>query len=126
MNVKIDTKEKFSVFTPQNPLFSANMTEELENLLLGQMEKPVPHVVLDLENVENIEDAVAKKIATIQQQFYENGKSFVICCMKDNVKSVFDTLDLLDVMNVTPTQSEAWDILQMEEVERELLGGFED
>jgi hypothetical protein len=25
-------------------------------------------------------------------------------------------------MNVTPTESEAWDILQMEEIERELLG----
>jgi hypothetical protein len=24
-------------------------------------------------------------------------------------------------MNITPTESEAWDILQMEEIERELL-----
>ena len=27
------------------------------------------------------------------------------------------------MMNVTPTESEAYDIVQMEEVERELLGG---
>jgi hypothetical protein len=27
------------------------------------------------------------------------------------------------MMNVTPTESEAWDIVQMEEVERELLNG---
>ena len=26
-------------------------------------------------------------------------------------------------MNVTPTESEAWDIVQMEEIERELLDG---
>jgi hypothetical protein len=26
-------------------------------------------------------------------------------------------------MNVTPTESEAYDIVQMEEIERELLGG---
>jgi hypothetical protein len=25
------------------------------------------------------------------------------------------------MMNITPTESEAWDILQMEEIERELL-----
>jgi hypothetical protein len=30
---------------------------------------------------------------------------------------------LLELMNVTPTESEAWDIVQMEEIERELLGG---
>jgi hypothetical protein len=28
----------------------------------------------------------------------------------------------LELMNVTPTESEAWDIVQMEEIERELLG----
>jgi len=27
----------------------------------------------------------------------------------------------LELMNVTPTQSEAWDIVQMEEIERDLL-----
>ncbi|RYZ15978.1 MAG: anti-anti-sigma factor, partial [Chitinophagaceae bacterium] len=32
-----------------------------------------------------------------------------------------DGLDLLELMNVTPTESEAWDIVQMEEIERELL-----
>jgi len=30
-------------------------------------------------------------------------------------------LDLLDYLNITPSESEAWDIVQMEEIERELL-----
>jgi hypothetical protein len=29
--------------------------------------------------------------------------------------------ELLELMNVTPTESEAWDIVQMEEIEREFL-----
>jgi len=29
-------------------------------------------------------------------------------------------------MNVTPTESEAWDMVQMEEIERELLDDGED
>ena len=28
---------------------------------------------------------------------------------------------LLETMNITPTESEAWDIVQMEEIERELM-----
>jgi len=32
---------------------------------------------------------------------------------------------LLETMNIAPTLSEAWDILQMEEIERELLDGWE-
>jgi hypothetical protein len=30
------------------------------------------------------------------------------------------------MMNITPTESEAWDILQMEEIERELLNDSEE
>jgi len=30
------------------------------------------------------------------------------------------------MMNITPTESEAWDIIQMEEIERELLDGEAD
>ena len=29
-------------------------------------------------------------------------------------------------MNITPSESEAWDIVQMEEIERELLNDFDD
>jgi hypothetical protein len=39
------------------------------------------------------------------------------------VETIFDQLELLEMMNVTPTESEAWDIVQMEEIERELLDG---
>jgi hypothetical protein len=42
--------------------------------------------------------------------------------MQKPVEEFFDQLELLDVLNFTPTESEAWDIVQMEEIERELLG----
>jgi hypothetical protein len=29
------------------------------------------------------------------------------------------------MMNITPSESEAWDIVQMEEIERELMGDFD-
>ena len=41
MNVKIDTKEKFTVITPQISELTANMTVELSNLLL-------PYLVINL------------------------------------------------------------------------------
>jgi hypothetical protein len=37
------------------------------------------------------------------------------------VEEFLDQNDLLEMMNITPTQSEAWDIVQMEEIEREFL-----
>jgi hypothetical protein len=39
------------------------------------------------------------------------------------VEDLFESLELMDFLNITPTESEAWDIVQMEEIERELLDG---
>lgn len=125
MNVKIDTKEKFSVITPADEIFTANMTEELSNLLLGYINKNIPHLVLNLEAVKEIDVACCETIATIQQQFYEQNCSFVICEMAAAVEDVFEQAELLELLNATPTETEAWDIVQMEEIERELLGDFD-
>ena len=32
MKLKIDTKEKFIVLTPEEPIISANMTEDIEKI----------------------------------------------------------------------------------------------
>lgn len=126
MNFKIDTKEKFSVFRLEEAELSANMTEELDNQLLVYLENPIPHLILDMGNVTLVDAAIAQKIATIQQEFYDKNASFVICCMSDNIENIFDSEELLETMNVTPTESEAWDIVQMEEIERELLSDFDE
>ena len=76
--------------------------------------------------VTEIDEQAAEKFSFIQQQFYELNKSMVICEMQPPVEAVFEKLDLTDVMNITPTESEAWDIVQMEEIERELLSDFEE
>ncbi|RYY56413.1 MAG: anti-anti-sigma factor, partial [Chitinophagaceae bacterium] len=52
-----------------------------------------------------------------------NSSSFVICELSSEVEAFLDQLELLELMNVTPTETEAWDIVQMEEIERELLDG---
>lgn len=123
MNVKIDTKEKFTVITPQEAVLSANMTEELTHLMRGQAEKEPPHVVINLENVQEIDESIANSISSTHDYFYSHNFSFVVCEMNKDILGVFDKLDTLLTLNYTPTESEAWDMVQMEEIERELLNG---
>jgi anti-anti-sigma regulatory factor len=125
MNVKIDTKEKFSVLTPQADIISANMTEDIEKLAQNASEA-IPHLVIKMNEVKEIAPEAAQKLADVQQSFYERDCSFVICELQPDVEAVFEKEELLEVMNITPTESEAWDIVQMEEIERELLGDFEE
>jgi anti-anti-sigma factor len=122
IDIKTDTKEKFTVISPITPVLTANMTAELENKLNGLMKSDIPHIVLNMANVSNIDEESCDFLANTQQNFYEQNFSFVICCLQPNVEKLLDEKELLEVMNITPTESEAWDIVQMEEIERELLG----
>jgi anti-anti-sigma regulatory factor len=123
MNVKTDTKEKFTVITPQETLLPANMTAELKDLLLGYLSEQVPHIVLNMHNVQEADPAICEMIAHSQQEFYHQDVSFVISNLSPGIEILLKEKGLLETMNTTPSESEAWDILQMEEVERELLRG---
>ena len=120
MKVKIDTKEKFHVLMLQEAALYANMTEELNYVLLSLLETDKKSVALNMEEINEIDELAAKYLVSIQQKFYAANASFVICELKPAVEAHLEKLELLDVLNVTPTVSEAGDIVQLEEIEREL------
>ncbi len=121
MLVKIDTKEKFHVITLDEASLTASMAAELEKTLLAQLQIEPKNVVLKMSAVADLDPAVAEKLVNIQQDFYDASASFVICELQKSVEQKLDGWEFLELMNVTPTESEAWDIVQMEEIERELM-----
>jgi anti-anti-sigma regulatory factor len=124
MNVKIDTKEKFHELTLREPVFTANMTADFDILLSELLEQPPKNVVLNFQPVENMEEEAARWLMATQQKFYEQNASFVICHVLPALEEALDDMELLELMNITPTLSEAWDIVQMEEIERDLMDDF--
>ena len=125
MQFKIDTKEKFHAITLSGSSLTATMTEDLADCLLPYLQNDVKNLVLILKDIESIDNAAGEKLVYIQQKFYENNASFVICQLQKPVEEFLDQNELLEMLNVTPTESEAWDIVQMEEIERELMNGEE-
>ena len=123
MKFKIDTKEKFTVVTPIEPYFSDIVAAELGSTLHNILQKEVKNTILNLSNITIIDKVFYGEITQWQRLFYEANASFVICEMTPKIVAVFDSLKLTDVLNITPTESEAWDIVQMEEIERDLLDG---
>lgn len=128
MEVKTDTKERFHVIRVEYPQMSANMAAELNRLLLELLKDTIKNVVLNLSSVKTIDEEGAEILVRTQQKFYESEASFVVCNLTPELESYLDEKELLELMNVTPTESEAGDIVQMEEIERELLGNddFDD
>ena len=121
MNVKSDTKEKFHVITIGETSIAANMTAELEQCLQLYLKNNVKNVILNCKDIQTMDDAAAETLVKIQQAFYEQNASFVVCELQPELEKYLDQSGLLELMNAVPTESEAWDIIQMEEIERELM-----
>ncbi len=116
-----EPKEKFTVVTLLNTSLSSNLVPELNEITntIGAM--PPKNLVLNFKHVTNWELPIIEQLADAQQRFYDNNTSFVICCLSDSLQNLLDTTEFASLLNMTPTESEAWDIIQMEEIERELL-----
>ena len=121
MQFKTDTKEKFHVITVTGSALTAVMAAELSDLLLPYLQNDVKNVILNLKELLSIDEIAAEKLVKLQQNFYEKNSSFVICEMRKPLEDFFDNVNLLEIINSTPTESEAMDIVQMEEIEREFL-----
>ena len=121
MQYKTEQKEKFTVITLLENSLSSNLVPELAELTTKIGTEDPKNLVLNFAKVDRWELPVIEQLANAQQSFYDNNTSFVICCLSDSLQEVLDMTEYAEVMNITPTESEAWDIVQMEEIERELL-----
>ena len=121
MKVKIDTKPKFHVISIEEPVIAANMTAHIGELLLPFLENDVKNVVVNVKDIQTLDIAAAKSFLEIQRRFEEQQASFVVCCLQPTALKSQKFGELLPLLNLAPTESEASDIVHMEEIERELM-----
>ena len=124
MNVKIDTKEIFYVISILDSEMTANMSAPLLELITKQQEEEVKSLILQLGKVTAMDEGFASTLITVKEDLYKKNKSFVLCNLTENIKQNLVEWGILETINHTPTESEAWDIVQMEEIERELDAEF--
>lgn len=125
MNFKTDTKEKFSVLSVESAHLTANLAAELLNHIRETAAQPPHNVILKLDGVGKLDREVAEALSVLRQELYENQRSFVVCCLQEAVTADVTGWEMEEALNLVPTESEAWDIVQMDEIEREFLAGEE-
>ena len=118
---KIDTKEKMHVLTFAKADLTAKTTDAFKDLIFPYLKKEIRNLVLDFSAIQSVDETFSQTMITTQETFYKEKASLVYCCLADGILDFFDQHDLLDRLNYTPTESEAWDIVQMDEIERELF-----
>jgi len=121
MQYKTDLKEKFTVVTFLDASLTSNSVPEINELTQKILSQSPKNLVVNCGQVKQWDPSIIAVLANAQEQFYDNNASFVICALSDTLQNSIDNLEYAEMMNLTPTETEAWDIVQMEEIERELL-----
>ena len=120
MKVKIDTKEVFHVITIEEKVLTAIMAATFMDIVAKKQSDEKLSIVLNFSQVEDIDIAFLEALQHLQEIQAANNKSFVVCCLGSVLQQRMGIDKTFDRFNITPTESEAWDIVQMEEIEREL------
>ena len=121
MQYKTDLKEKFTVVTFLDASLTSNSVPEINELTQKILSQSPKNLVVNCGQVKQWDSSIIAALANAQEQFYDNNASFVICALSDTLQNSIDHSEYAEMMNLTPTETEAWDIVQMEEIERELL-----
>ena len=66
-----------------------------------------------------MDSAAAGAFLEVRNLFYSNRASFVLCELQPQIKKYFEQNEQFEMIQIAPTQSEASDIIYMEEIERE-------
>jgi anti-anti-sigma factor len=119
MKVKISTNGKFHAITVLEPILAANMTAALHDLCEPFLQQEVKNVLLNLKDIQKMDSAAAEAFLELRNLFNTNRASFVLCEPQPSVKKYFEQNEQFETMQIAPTQSEASDIIFMEELERE-------
>lgn len=125
MSFNIEQKDNFNVITITLDTFGGveftAFTKFLEeNNSLGK------NLVIDITNVKEMGSDAMHQLTAFQEGSYNLNTSFVICCGNEDLYEDFQTLFPTDTMIIAPTAEEAIDVVMMDILERELMGGDED
>jgi len=119
MKVKISTNGKFHAITVLEPILAANMTADLRAVCEPFLKDEVKNLLLNLKDIQEMDSAAADALLELRNLFYANRASFVLCALQPLVKKYFEQNEQFEILQITPTESEASDIIFMEEIERE-------
>ena len=108
--MKIEKKEKYTIFTTEDSLLS-NVLKTFSNNLEKNISQ---NIILNISDNLNITSEDFSVFLNTASKKKENGTSFVVIIKSLNID------DLPEEVNIVPTLQEAEDILGMEAIEREL------
>ncbi len=120
MNFVSDQKEKLVYITSNVEKLDAIYAPELKSELVLQNRNTQRNIIVDLSATKYIDSSGLSALLVGQRLCRDANGTFVVCGLQETVKKLISISQLDSVFKITPTLSEAIDLVYMEEVEREI------
>ena len=120
MRFKIDTKEKIVILRPETEVLDANLSEAFIREINELPELEGRNLILDMALVQSADEAGIQAILTVYRQQYDSNLSCAITSLNNTLTATIRK-NIDEELNITPTLSEAIDMVMMESLERDLL-----
>ena len=120
MNFTINNKEKHYLVTCNIENLNSVVSPELKSELLVISKGGNKNIVLDLSKAKYADSSGLSAVLLANRLCRDSGGTFVLTGLNEHILKLIEISQLDRVLNITPTLSEAVDLVFMEEIERNL------
>lgn len=120
MKFEIDNRDKVTVVKTKVEKLDTLNAPELKGELVMINKNGVKNLVIDMSETRYCDSSGLSALLVANRLCKDSNGTFVLCGLQDPVNKLITISQLQQVFKITPTVSEAVDLVYMEEVEREL------
>jgi anti-anti-sigma regulatory factor len=121
MNFKIDTRDTFTVITPDTAEITVNLTGELQRRMEEMRQSGSQNFIIDLQHCTSVMTDAIEQMLAMHEESYSGDTSLVFTGVSANVMAALKEDDSHLSLNIAPKMIEAVDIISMEILERDLF-----
>lgn len=127
MNFSVDRQEKYAVITLHETSFSDEITPLLKSEFISLNSDGFSNMILDLSSVTTCADAQDLSSLLVADRLCKKANGlFIVCNVQDAIESLIEISALDRSLTIVPKLEEAVDLIFMAEIEKEILGSFDE
>lgn len=120
MNFEVKNEDKYTLVTSKVEKLDSLNAPDLKSELVMMNKNGVRNIIINLDETRYCDSSGLSAILVGNRLAKNSGGTFVVTGLQASVKKLISISQLDSVLNITPTVSEAVDLVMMEEVERDL------
>lgn len=123
MSFEIEKKEKYTLIRSKVEKLDSTVSPLLKSEMVVINNSGGRNIIIDLSHTRYCDSSGLSAILVGNRLCKNANGSFIVCGLQDSVKKLISISQLDTILNITPSFTEAEDMLFMEEVERDILNG---